>query len=66
MLNYYQFNPQEQTSAKFEPKYKLFIHENAFENVVFEMAAILSFGRWVNVVHPMYRETPPPIISQYT
>ena len=28
-------------------KYKIFIQENAFENVVFEMAAILSWGRWV-------------------
>ena len=27
---------------------KLFIHENAFANVVGEMAAILSRGRWVN------------------
>ena len=27
---------------------KLFIHENAFENSICEMAAILSRGRWVN------------------
>ena len=26
---------------------KLFIHENAFENVICEMVAILSRGRWV-------------------
>ena len=26
----------------------IFIHENAFENIVCEMAAILSRGRWVN------------------
>ena len=26
---------------------KLFVHENACENVVWEMAAILSWGRWV-------------------
>ena len=26
---------------------KLFIHENTFENVVYEMGAILSSGRWV-------------------
>ena len=25
---------------------KIFIHENAFENVVWSMAAILSRGRW--------------------
>ena len=29
---------------------KLFIHENALENVVCEMAAILSRGRWVNTI----------------
>ena len=27
---------------------KFFIHENAFENIVCEMVAILSRGRWVN------------------
>ena len=27
---------------------KLIIHENAFENIVCEMTAILSRGRWVN------------------
>ena len=26
------------------------MHENAFENVVCEMAAILSGGRWVNII----------------
>ena len=31
---------------------KLFIEENAFENVVCEMAAILSVGRWVNSLRP--------------
>ena len=34
---------QEQTSAKFESKYKIFITENVFENVDCEMAAIF-FG----------------------
>ena len=28
---------------------KLFIHENAFENIVCEMTAILSSGRWVRM-----------------
>ena len=28
---------------------KFFIHENAFENVVYEMVAILSRGRWVKM-----------------
>ena len=32
---------------------KLFISENAFENVVCEMAAILSRGRWVNKSSPI-------------
>ena len=34
---------------KFKPKYKIFIHENAFENIVYEMAAILSRERWVKM-----------------
>ena len=33
---------------KFESKYK-FIQENAFENVFWEMAGILSTGRWVKL-----------------
>ena len=32
----------------FNQNIKLFIHENASENIVCEMAAILSRGRWVN------------------
>ena len=28
---------------------QLFIHENAYENIVCEMEDILSRGRWVNV-----------------
>ena len=39
-------NFREQTSVKFESKF--FIQENASENVVCEMAASLSRGRWVN------------------
>ena len=31
---------------------KLFIHENASENIVCEMAAILSMGRWCKPLHP--------------
>ena len=39
---------------------KLFIHENAFENVVCELAAILSRGRWVNIglANVFYRKRP--------
>ena len=44
MLDYCQLDPQEQTSMTFWSKYKLFIHENASENIVCEMAAILSRG----------------------
>ena len=32
---------------KFQSKYKVFINENASENLVCEKAAILSRGRWV-------------------
>ena len=42
MLTYGQFDPQEKTSVKFESKYKTFIRENAFENVVWKTASILS------------------------
>ena len=31
---------------------KLFIHENAFENVIFESGSLLSSGRWVNSLRP--------------
>ena len=34
MLTFSKFDPQEQTLVKFESKYKIFIHENAFENAV--------------------------------
>ena len=52
MQPYYQLDPKEQTSVKFESKYKLFIQENAFEGVVREMAAILSRERWANWLAP--------------
>ena len=31
---------------------KVYIHENAFENILFKMAAILSRGRWVDMCCP--------------
>ena len=49
MLTYYQLDSSEQTSLKFEAKYKKIAHENALENVVWDMAAILSGGKWVTV-----------------
>ena len=48
MLGYYQLDPQQQTSVKFNQYTKVFIHENAPENIVYEMVAILLRGRWVN------------------
>ena len=46
VLSHSQLDPQEQTSVKFESKH--FIHENAYENIVCGMAAILSRERWIN------------------
>ena len=34
-------------SEIFNETIKIFIHENASENIVCEMSAILSWGRWV-------------------
>ena len=51
-LIYCQSDPSEQTSVKFIST-KLFIHENALENVICQMAAILSTGRWIyKIVKP--------------
>ena len=36
--------PFEQTSVKLESKYKIVIHESAFQNAVCEMIAVLSRG----------------------
>ena len=68
MLGYCQLEPQEQTSVKFLSEYIISIDENAFENVVCEMAAILSRGRWVNprsisVGHWWYALPPQAIMS---
>ena len=46
MLTSCQLDPYEQTSVKFGSNSKLFIH--AFENIVCDLAVILSNGRWVN------------------
>ena len=37
---------------KFNQNTTLFIHENASENIICEMVAILSRGRWVNHLGP--------------
>ena len=38
---------------KFESKYKISNQENAFENVISEMAAILFRRRWVNMINTL-------------
>ena len=48
MLEYRSLDPGEQISIKFSSKYSNYLHENAFENVVTEMAAILSQCQYVN------------------
>ena len=45
MLDYCQLDPLEQTSVN--QNTKLFLHENAPENIFYEMAAILTRGRLV-------------------
>ena len=42
VLAYCQLDPGEQTPVKFESKYKTFHSQKAYENIVYEMAAILS------------------------
>ena len=58
MMGYYQLDPKEQTSVKFQWKYESFIQENASENIVSEIAAILSRGRWV-------KQYPARLLGQY-
>ena len=49
-MNKFQWNFNQNT--------KLFIHENASENVVCEMAAILSRGRWVKETYAVMQSIP--------
>ena len=50
MLGFYQLDKlRNKLQWYFSQKSKFFIQENAFENVVCEMAAILSRKRWVKV-----------------
>ena len=51
MLTYYQLDPWEQISMIF--KYKIRIQENAFENVAWEMAVILSRPQFVSMPRAM-------------
>ena len=50
MYEYCLLNPREQTSVKFNRNSNIFIQENALENVVCEMASILSRSQRVNPV----------------
>ena len=48
---YCQLEPSEQNFSEIQNT-KLLVQENVFENIVCEMAAILSKGRWVKVNNP--------------
>ena len=50
MMTFCQLNPEDPTPMKSESKYKIFIHENEFENVVCEMTAIVSRSHCVNIL----------------
>ena len=49
MLTHCQLDSEEHVSVKFQSKYTIYRHENASENVVYKMAAILFRPPWVNV-----------------
>ena len=53
--NFLWVRPQTWYRTRLSSVLKLFIHENAFENIVCEMAAILSRGRWVKRVIALNR-----------
>ena len=46
------WTPGNKLKWNFNQKTKLFIHENASENILCEMVAILWRGRWVNSLRP--------------
>ena len=50
MMTYCQLDSKEQTSVNFQSNTTIFIQENAFENAVHEMAAILSRPQCVNII----------------
>ena len=49
ILGYCYLDPRNKLQWNFNQNIKLFIHENAYEKIVCETAAILSMGRWVNI-----------------
>ena len=44
-----EWDSQKYTSVKFQSKYNISCQENATENVVYKMAAILFEPPWVNI-----------------
>ena len=50
-LDYYQLDPMNKLQWSFSQKSNFFIQGNSFENVVCEIAAILSRGTWVRQYH---------------
>ena len=73
ILNYCQLNPEEQTSVKFESKYKTCHARKCIENIICDRAAILSRGRICNsevcvrklLLHYHYAITSPHEIKSY-
>ena len=49
IMTYCQLDPRKIVEWNIIWNSKVFIQENAFENVVWKMAAILSLPRWVNL-----------------
>ena len=47
MLGYIQFDTREKFQRIFTQNIKIFIHENASENIACEMEDILAMERWV-------------------
>ena len=66
MLGYCKLDPWEQMSMIFQSKYKIAIHENATENIVSEMASIISNGRWVKTFFCGWSNLPHSCIYPFT
>ena len=48
MMTYCQLDPKENISMNYYLKFKVFIQQNAFENIIWEMADILFQSQCVN------------------
>ena len=53
MLGYCRLDPQEQTSVKFELKYKIFICENVFQNVICQIGGHFIYEEWLSTGQEM-------------